>query len=177
MSAARRPTRRWAAGLILIALMSVITSCASRDPWQDARIESEVKARLVAEKSANLTRLGVVSRQAVVHLTGTVASPEQKTLAESVAKSVSGVRRVVNTLEVQSAPGGPRARLLVARYGLAARSSARFSSVVSRPTIARSTTSSTTPRHGASAAATASGDETAIAVSTGFTPMRAKFAA
>ncbi len=107
MSSGRRPTRRCAAGLILIVLMSVITSCASRDPWQDARIESEVKARLVAEKSANLTRLGVVSRQAVVHLTGTVASPEQKTLAESVAKSVSGVRRVVNTLEVQSAPSGP----------------------------------------------------------------------
>jgi osmotically-inducible protein OsmY len=100
-------TRRWTALLLLIALTSVVTSCASRDPWQDARIESEVKARLVAEKSANLTRLGVVSRQAVVHLTGMVASPEQKALAESVAKSVSGVRRVVNTLEVQPAAGSP----------------------------------------------------------------------
>ena len=105
------PNRRWAAGVVLIALMSIVTSCASRDPWQDARIESEVKARLVAEKSANLTRLGVVSRQAVVHLTGTVASPEQKALAERVAKSVGGVRRVVNTVEVQPAsispPRGP----------------------------------------------------------------------
>ena len=73
--------------------------------WQDARIESEVKARLVEEKSANLTRLGVVSRQAVVRLTGTVSSEEQKALAERVAKSVGGVRRVVNALDVRPAPG------------------------------------------------------------------------
>ena len=91
---------------MLVVLLSLIAACATRDPWQDARIESEVKARLVAEKSANLTRLGVVSRQAVVHLTGTVASADQKALAESLAKSVGGVRRVVNALEVQPAPAG-----------------------------------------------------------------------
>ena len=96
-----------ASGVVLVVLISLFAACATMDdPWQDVRIESEVKARLVAEKSANLTRLGVVSRQAVVHLTGTVASPDQKALAEEVAKSVAGVRRVVNTLEVQPAPAG-----------------------------------------------------------------------
>jgi hypothetical protein len=90
--------------LALIVLVAVGAGCASRDPWQDARIESEIKARLVEEKSANLTRLGVVSRQAVVRLTGTVSSEEQKALAERVAKSVGGVRRVVNGLEVRPAP-------------------------------------------------------------------------
>jgi uncharacterized protein HemX len=91
--------------LALIVLVALGSGCASRDPWQDARIESEVKARLVEEKSANLTRLGVVSRQAVVRLTGTVLSEEQKALAERVAKSVGGVRRVVNALDVRPAPG------------------------------------------------------------------------
>ena len=90
--------------LALIVVVAVGAGCASRDPWQDARIESEIKARLVEEKSANLTRLGVVSRQAVVRLTGTVSSEEQKALAERVAKSVGGVRRVVNGLEVRPAP-------------------------------------------------------------------------
>jgi len=56
-----------------------------RDPWQDARIESEVKARLVEEKNANLTRLGVVSRRAVVYLSGTVTSTDEKALAERLA--------------------------------------------------------------------------------------------
>ena len=102
-----RVTRTWGQlyALALIVLVAVGGGCASRDPWQDARIESEIKARLVEEKSANLTRLGVVSRQAVVRLTGTVSSEEQKALAERVAKSVGGVRRVVNALDVRPAPG------------------------------------------------------------------------
>jgi hypothetical protein len=102
-----RVTRAWRRlyALTLIVLVAIGGGCASRDPWQDARIESEVKARLVEEKSANLTRLGVVSRQAVVHLTGTVSTEEQKALAERVAKSVGGVRRVVNALDVRPAPG------------------------------------------------------------------------
>ena len=102
-----RVTRAWRrlSALALIVIVAVGSGCASRDPWQDARIESEVKARLVEEKSANLTRLGVVSRQAVVRLTGTVSSEEQKALAERVAKSVGGVRRIENALDVRPAPG------------------------------------------------------------------------
>ena len=95
---------QWFHAMALIVLLAVGGGCASRDPWQDARIESEIKARLVEEKSANLTRLGVVSRQAVVRLSGAVSSEEQKALAERVAKSVGGVRRVVNELEVRPAP-------------------------------------------------------------------------
>lgn len=98
--------------LCLIALTFAVfaataAGCAARDPWQDARIESEVKASLVAELRANLTRLGVVSRQGVVRLSGTVASPDDKALAERVAKGVAGVRSVVNELEVRP-PGAAR---------------------------------------------------------------------
>jgi len=96
----RRPiTGRWALALLVLAVVGL--GCSVRDPWQDARIEAEVKARLVEVRSANLSRLGVVSREAVVHLTGTVANPEDKTLAEQVAKGVGGVRKVVNSLEVR----------------------------------------------------------------------------
>src|SRR5204863_339647 len=59
----------------------------------------------------------------------------------------------------------------------AARSSARFSSTVSVAVTARSTISSTAPCHFASAGASSSALRAAIAVSTGFTPMRAKWAA
>jgi hypothetical protein len=71
---------------------------------EDTRIESEVKARLVAEKAANLTRLGVVSHEGTVHLSGMVASPAQKAQAEAIARRVPGVTRVVNALEVRAAP-------------------------------------------------------------------------
>src|SRR4029434_2752153 len=67
-----------------------------------ARIESEVRAPLVAQHDATLPRLGVVSREQTVYLSGTVESGEQKETAESVARGVPGVKRVVSTLEVRS---------------------------------------------------------------------------
>lgn len=90
--------------LTVIFAVAVIAGCATVDPWTDARIESEVKARLVAQHDANLTRLGVVSREQTVYLTGIVESGDQKDAAESVARGVPGVKRVVSTLEVRSRP-------------------------------------------------------------------------
>ena len=94
--------RRWLRLLGLAVLVAVVGGCATLDPRQDTRIEAEVKARLVAQKDANLTRLGVVSREATVYLSGTVESADQRAMAEGVTKGVSGVKRVVNTLEVRS---------------------------------------------------------------------------
>jgi osmotically-inducible protein OsmY len=88
--------------LVMIFAGAVVSGCATVDPWTDTRIESEVKARLVAQHEANLTRLGVVSREAIVYLSGTVESGEQKEKAETVARSVPGVKRLVSTLEVRS---------------------------------------------------------------------------
>lgn len=98
---ARQGLRRWCL-LPFVLLVLAASGCATVDPWEDARIEAEVKARLVGEKAANLTRLGVLSSQATVYLSGTVASAEQRARAEALAKGVNGVRRVVNTLEVRS---------------------------------------------------------------------------
>src|SRR5262249_37093329 len=92
----------WGRLVACLVLVATIAGCATFDPWSDARIESEVKARLVAQKQANLTRLGVVSREATVYLSGTVESVDQKALAEGVARGVSGVKRVVSTLEVRA---------------------------------------------------------------------------
>ncbi|HKC98982.1 MAG TPA: BON domain-containing protein [Methylomirabilota bacterium] len=90
--------------VLVIAAMTVIGGCATVDPWTDTRIESEVKARLVEEHDANLTRLGVVSRQATVYLSGAVESEDQKAKAETVARGVPGVKRVLSTLEVRTRP-------------------------------------------------------------------------
>jgi osmotically-inducible protein OsmY len=87
---------------LVVFAIAVIGGCATVDPWTDTRIESEVKARLVAQHEANLTRLGVVSREATVYLSGAVESEDQKTQAETVARGVPGVKRVVSTLEVRS---------------------------------------------------------------------------
>jgi hyperosmotically inducible protein len=85
----------------LALVIFVAAGCATFDPREDTRIEAEVKARLVAEKDANLTRLGVHSSQGAVYLSGSVASVEQKVQAAAIARGVRGVTRVVNTLEVR----------------------------------------------------------------------------
>ena len=87
--------------VILLSLALIVGACATVDPLEDNRIEAEVKAGLVAEKSANLTRIGVISTNGVVYLTGTVTEPEYRAKAEDVARSVRGVRRVVNSLAVR----------------------------------------------------------------------------
>jgi osmotically-inducible protein OsmY len=86
-----------------MSLVLAVGGCATIDPLEDTRIEAEVKAQLVAEKGANLTRIGVLSSNATVYLSGTVESVDQKTQAEALAKGVRGVRRVVNTLDVRPA--------------------------------------------------------------------------
>ncbi len=93
----------WRRALLLVAIVTLLGGCATVDRTVDLRIESEVKARLVAEKDANLTRLGVLSSNATVYLSGTVASPEQRAQAAALARGVKGVRRVVNTVEVGTA--------------------------------------------------------------------------
>jgi osmotically-inducible protein OsmY len=87
--------------LAAVGLALMLGACATVDPRQDPRIEAEVKARLVAETNANLTRVGVLSAEGVVYLTGTVASVEERARAAELALAVSGVRRVVNTLQVR----------------------------------------------------------------------------
>jgi hyperosmotically inducible protein len=89
--------RRFAA----VGLLALVGGCATVDRTEDMRIESEVKARLVAQQDANLTRLGVVSTNAVVSLSGVVESTEQRAQAGAVAKGVRGVKRVVNALEIR----------------------------------------------------------------------------
>jgi osmotically-inducible protein OsmY len=90
-------------GWTFLVLVLLVTGCATLDPLEDTRIEAEVKARLVDEKGANLTRVGVLSSNGTVYLSGTVESGEARASAETLAQGVRGVARVVNTLDVRPA--------------------------------------------------------------------------
>jgi len=67
----------------------------------DTTITTTVKSKLAAEKGSTLTRVSVDTNRGVVQLSGVVASPADKALAERVARGVGGVRNVVNNLQVQ----------------------------------------------------------------------------
>jgi hyperosmotically inducible periplasmic protein len=53
-------------------------------------------------KVARFTQIGVATNRGVVTLTGVVDSAADKARAEQVASRVSGVKRVVNNLQVRS---------------------------------------------------------------------------
>ena len=67
----------------------------------DSTITTSVKAKLVADKIANLTRVDVDTTNKVVSLNGVVESPDQKRRAEELAMQVAGVSRVENNLQIQ----------------------------------------------------------------------------
>jgi osmotically-inducible protein OsmY len=68
----------------------------------DTTLTTTVKSKLALEKVSSLTRVGVDTVKGVVHLTGVVENPEIRDRAESIARSVDGVRGVVNNLQIQS---------------------------------------------------------------------------
>jgi len=93
---------------LLVILLVVAAGCRSmtgRSTGQyvdDEKITAEVKTKLAAEKLGTLTRVDVDTNQGTVYLTGTVENPDIKQRATEIAQQVSGVRQVVNNLQVQT---------------------------------------------------------------------------
>jgi len=92
---------------MMLALLLSVTGCTSLTGEtagqyvDDSTITASVKAKLVAEKVANLTRVDVDTTNRVVSLNGIVQSPDQKKRAEELVLQVSGVTRVQNNLQIQ----------------------------------------------------------------------------
>lgn len=67
----------------------------------DTGITTSVKSRLAADQRlATLTEVSVETENGVVRLKGEVPTAEHKREAERIAKSVDGVKEVVNDLKV-----------------------------------------------------------------------------
>jgi len=93
---------------ISLAVLLSVAGCQSMSGQStgqyvdDRTITASVKAKLVADKAANLTRVDVDTTNRVVSLNGVVESPDQKRRAEQLAMQIGGVARVQNNLQIQS---------------------------------------------------------------------------
>ena len=93
--------------LFAAALFMIVTGCQAitgetlGQNIDDTTLTTYVKTKLVADKSANLTRVDVDTTRGVVYLNGVLDSEEQRARAEQLARQVDGVRSVVNNLQVQ----------------------------------------------------------------------------
>lgn len=71
------------------------------DTMDDAAITTKVKAAILAEPGLRSLDIGVTTTDAVVTLTGRVASLELKDRAKQVAAGVDGVRSVTDNLQAE----------------------------------------------------------------------------
>ena len=91
----------------VIALVFVLGGCqaitgrTAGQSLDDTNTTAAVKGQLARDKASSLTRIDVDTNAGVVALNGTVESAEQRARAEEIARRVSGVKRVINNLQVQ----------------------------------------------------------------------------
>lgn len=92
---------------IILVLFTLAVGCRSMTgksagtTLDDATITASVKTKLVADKASNLTRVDVDTNNGIVSLNGTVETLEQRARAEQLAREASGVKQVMNNLQIQ----------------------------------------------------------------------------
>ena len=95
--------------LVGLATAAVLTGCTTGGRTagtviDDGAITASVKSKLVADRPVNLTQVNVDTVRGVIYLTGVVETPDQRLRAEQLAWNTSGVRQVVNNIQVQRPP-------------------------------------------------------------------------
>jgi len=93
-----------AAILLVIGLLGGCQSLTGRTVGQnidDANTTAAVKAELGRDRNSSLLRIDVDTNNGVVALNGVVESGEERQRAAKIARGVSGVKRVINNLQVQ----------------------------------------------------------------------------
>jgi osmotically-inducible protein OsmY len=98
--------RTFAGIAAMIVLAAYVAGCKTTTSAgrqvDDATIKTSVKAKLAADvKLSTLTNIEVNSTNGVVTLAGQVDTAEQKRMAADVARTVDGVVRVNNELQVK----------------------------------------------------------------------------
>ena len=94
--------------LAAIVLVLMVAGCTTtQSPGRqldDNAIHAKVKAKLTAERFSNLLNVDINVTNGVVTLAGEVPNAQVKAEAEQEARSVAGVVRVINNLQVKAPP-------------------------------------------------------------------------
>ena len=92
---------------LVILLVCLVSGCetirqkTSGPEFEDAKLTAIIKADLAREDTASVQAISVKVDNSVATLKGTVNSAEKKAKAEEITSKVSGVKSVVNNLEVK----------------------------------------------------------------------------
>lgn len=93
-----------AAFAALIVLGACSTTQTAGEQVDDSAIHASIKAKLTADRFSNLVNVDVNVTNGVVTLAGEVPNATVKADAEAEARSVKGVVKVVNNLQIKTPP-------------------------------------------------------------------------
>src|SRR5215813_8441943 len=91
--------------LMALAVFGGAAQAADRsvgEKMDDAKITTEVKTKLAADRVKSLVNVSVETDAGVVRLTGKVPTVDDKAQAEKITRRVKGVREVHNELKVEA---------------------------------------------------------------------------
>jgi hyperosmotically inducible protein len=80
------------------------TTQSAGEQMDDASIHAAVKAKLTVDRFSNIVNIDINVTNGIVTLAGEVPNAKVKSEAQAEAKTVSGVKRVINNLQVTSPP-------------------------------------------------------------------------
>ena len=104
-------TPRSISAFIITFLFASVLACAAGQSHaretvgeyaNDAKITTEIKSKLLAQKDMSSTSIHVETSNGVVQLSGFLSSPEQIKKAEEIARTISGVKDVNNNIQLKS---------------------------------------------------------------------------
>ncbi len=96
-----------AAGLASVLALSIAACSTTQSPGQqvdDSAIHTSVKAKLTADRFSNIVNVDINVTNGVVTLAGEVPNAKVKAEAEAEARSVQGVVKVINNLQIKTPP-------------------------------------------------------------------------
>jgi hyperosmotically inducible protein len=94
---------------VIILVAGLVSARTIGEIIDDTRIAGEVKARLTAESLSNFVKIEVATDSGIVTLSGTVDTPDRRARAAQIASAVSGVKGLVNNIQVEGTAQSPAA--------------------------------------------------------------------
>jgi hypothetical protein len=94
---------------VIILVAGLVSARTIGEIIDDTRIAGEVKARLTAESLSNFVKIEVATDSGIVTLSGTVDTMDRRARAAQIASAVSGVKGLVNNIQVEGTAPSPSA--------------------------------------------------------------------
>jgi osmotically-inducible protein OsmY len=107
MSCVRNRPHRWILAALCCAFALGVACTTTQTPGEqisDNSIQAAVKSKLTVDRFSNIVNVDVNVTNGVVTLAGEVPNAQVRAEAEAEARSVDGVKRVVNNLQISKPP-------------------------------------------------------------------------